>query len=264
MFKKLCILFLVLVLIIGFVSSARLIDPISKQISGEEYLGSVSPGATLELIFSKELGKFSSLEVTNKSPSGFNVTVKDYIESIKVFVDVPENAVPDTYSLKITLNGKVVENIDTYFVVEKELLDVSLNNYSVDTTVGSPATYIFTLINDSHADDEFVLENSLPWYWLNKKGIFGYPLISNKITVIVPRKSTKEVSISVFPQVYGEKIFNVKTLMSPGEEKEFSLRVNASQTFKSKTQNIFYGIPFYSFSLLPSFDLIGLFSLLFN
>ncbi len=56
MFKKLCILILVILLLNG-VSSARLVDPISKELTQEEYVGSASPGSTLELIFSKELGK---------------------------------------------------------------------------------------------------------------------------------------------------------------------------------------------------------------
>jgi len=263
MFKKLCILLIILLLASG-AYSARLVDPISKEIDTEEYVGSVSPGSTLELIFSKELGKFDSLEVNSKLPAGYKATVKDYLESIKVFVLVPDDAINDTYQMNLTLSGKVSEEIQIYFVVSDGLLDASLNNYSNEAYVGSLAEYDLTLINNSNADDEFIVSTSLPWYWLTEKGLAGNPTKDNTIKVIVPRKSTKEITIKIFPQTFGEKIFDVTVDMTPREKKEFSLKINAKQTFKTKTQNIFFGIPFYSFSLIPSFDLIGLFSLLFN
>ena len=244
--------------------SARLIDPISKEIDAEEYVGSVSPGSTLELIFSKELGKFDTLKVTSNLPTGFKSTVKDYLESIKVFVEVPETAVNDTYSMKMNISGNSTEEIQVYFIVSDGLLDASLNNYSSETYVGSLAEYTITLINNSHADDEFLVSSSLPWYWLTEKGLSGNPMQDNLVKVTVPRKSTKEVTLKIYPQTFGEKIFNVTVGMTPKEKKEFSLKVNAKQTFKTKTQTIFYGLPFYSFSLIPSYDLIGLFSLLFN
>jgi len=263
MFKKLCIV-LILLLLASSVYSVRLIDPISKEIDIEEYVGSVSPGSTLELIFSKELGKFDSLEINSTLPTGFKATVKDYLESIKVLVEVPNNAINDTYSMNLTISGKSTEEINIYFVVVDGLLDASLNNYSNETYVGSLADYTLTLINNSHADDEFSITTSLPWYWLTEKGLSGDPTKDNTINIIVPRKSTKEVTIKIYPPTFGEKIFNVVVNTTPKEKKEFSLKINAKQTFKTKTQNIFYGLPFYSFSLIPSFDLIGLFSLLFN
>lgn len=263
MFKKLCIVVFLILLVSG-VNSVRLVDPIAKEIVGEEYVGSVSPGSTLELIFSKELGKFDSLEINSKLPTGFESSVKDYLESIKVFVTVPDNAISDTYSMNLTMSGKNTEEINIYFVVEGELLDASLSNYSSEAYVSSPAQYTFTLINNSHADDEFSIEPALPWYWMNKKGLAGNSFTDNTIKVMVPRKSIKEVTLTIYPQTHGEKIFDVAVVLNPKEEKKFSLKVNAKQTFKGKTQSIFYGLPFYSFSLIPSFDLIGLISSLFN
>ena len=242
----------------------RLIDPISKELIGEDYVGSVSPGSTIELIFSKELGKFNNLTVDSKLPNGFDAKVEDYIESVKLFISVPEDAIHDTYPIDITLTGKEVESANIYFVVGEGLLDASLNNYSSTTFVGEPAEYTFTLINNSHADEEFSLDAYLPWYWLNQKGLGGDPFQDNAQTITVSRKSTEEITLVVYPQTYGEKIFDVKIKLTPNEEKTFSLRTNSNQTFKSKTQNIFYGLPFYSFSVIPSFDLVGLFSLLFN
>ncbi|MBT4870845.1 MAG: hypothetical protein HON47_04685 [Candidatus Diapherotrites archaeon] len=246
------------------VNSIRLIDPISTELTTDDYIGSASPGSTLELIFSKELGKFDSLKINSELPSGFDTKVRDYLETIKVFITIPKDAINDTYSLNLTLSGKSTEDADIYFIVKNGLLDASLNNYSNQTFVSSPASYTFTLINNSHADDEFYLSALLPWYWLEEKGLAGNALGDHVIKINVPRKSTKEVTLTIYPQTHGEKIFDVVVNLTPKEEKKFSLKVDAKQTFIGKTQNIFYGIPFYSFSLVPSFDLIGLFSLLFN
>ena len=265
MFKKLCIVIIVL-LLLNSVNSVRLIDPISKEIVGEEYVGSISQGSTLELIFSKELGNFDSLEVNSKLPGGFNTSIEESPrdEWIKVLVEIPDDAISDTYSMNLTLSGEQTEDVDIYFVVTKGLLDASLNNYANEVYVGEAAEYTFTLINNSHTDDEFSLSSSLPWYWLTKDGLSGDPTKNNITKIIVPRKSTKEVTIVIYPQTHGEKIFDVKVGLTPSEEKKFSLKIDSKQTFKTKTQNIFYGLPFYSFSLVSSFDLIGLFSLLFN
>ena len=194
MFKKLCIV-LIFLLLANSVNSVRLIDPISKEIVGEEYVGSVSAGSTLELIFSKELGKFDSLTVESNLPNGFNAKVKDYLESIKVYVEVPNNAVKDSYSMTLKLFGKETETVDIYFVVEQGLLDASLNNYANEAFVGEKAEYTFTLINNSHADDEFSLSLGLPWYWLNESGLNGDFTKENITKVVVPRKSQKKLQL---------------------------------------------------------------------
>ena len=89
MFKKLCIVILLLFLLNG-VNSIRLIDPISTELTTDDYIGSASPGSTLELIFSKELGKFDSLKINSELPSGFDTKVRDYLETIKVLKKVLE------------------------------------------------------------------------------------------------------------------------------------------------------------------------------
>jgi hypothetical protein len=271
MFKKGFIV-LVLILLAVSVFGARLVDPISKPISpgNEEYVGSVPLGSTLELIFSKELGKFDSLELLSSSsavlPKGFNYSIKEYLESIKILIEVPNNALIDSYPLKIKLSGKNTEEvIDIYFLVEENLLDVSLNNYSAESYVGEPASYALTYINNSHADVFFTVSPGLPWYWLDESGIKGNSTDSHMQEVLVSRKSTKIELVDVYPRTVGEKMFNIVVdLGNSGKQKEFSLLLKSKPTFAGKTMNIFYGIPFYSFSLIHSYDLIGLIASIFN
>ncbi|MFA6319387.1 MAG: hypothetical protein WCX66_00485, partial [archaeon] len=71
MFKKVFTLGLFLILFASFVFSVRLIDPLSKELTNNDsFVGSVSPGNKMELIFSKELtNKYQSLEVVSSSIS---------------------------------------------------------------------------------------------------------------------------------------------------------------------------------------------------
>jgi hypothetical protein len=258
MFKKAFIL-LVVLLIATTVSSARLVDPISKELVGNDYVGSVVPGSELELIFSKELGKFNSLELLETLPEYFDVRVEDYLESIKVFVLASPKTPLSTYEMELVLIGETEETISIYFIVEDNLLDVSLNNYSSETMVNSPANYEFSLINNSHGDIEFVLKPNLPDYWLvdsEQPGIYYKK-------VFVPRKSIVKETLTIVPRISGARSFNTKILFG-NSEKEFSLLVNAQPTLGGKFGAVLNGFPFYSVSLTPSYYLTGLLTLLFN
>ena len=104
MFKKACFLILI-VFLFSQVYSVRLVEPISKEISEDSFVGAVVGGQTLELIVSKELGKFDSLELTNLLPKDFGVKVEDYLESIKIFIIVPKSAPQSDYSLKFKISS---------------------------------------------------------------------------------------------------------------------------------------------------------------
>ncbi len=259
MFKKACFVVL-LVLLCSTVFSVRLVDPISKDLSKDNFVGSFVPGSTLELIFSKELGKFDSLEFNSSLPKEFSVSVEDYLESIKVFISSDIKAIPSDYEFEVVLKGRTVEeSVDLYFLVEKRLLDVSLNNYSVQTLVGEKAEYEFSLINNSHADAEFKIQTSLPWYWLSNPAS-----TSMYKTIIVPKKSVVKEKLVVIPKTPGELYFTSKIIMNTSETKEFSHYLDSKPTLKSKFNSVLNGLPFYSISQLPSYFVTGLFSLLFN
>lgn len=254
MFKKAFIL-MALLLLSTTVFSVRLVEPISKEIFDEDYVGSASPGSQLELIFSKELGKYDSLKMLNSLPEGFNVEIEDYIDSIKLFIDVEENVLRQEYFLDLELTGENKKKFSVYFLVEDGLLDVSLKNYSSKTKVNGEAGYKFILINNSDSKVDFYLEPVLPSYWIKE---------DKRQVVSVSKQSVTEKEVIIIPPVEGEHFFDVVVEMSyPENKKTFSLGVLAEQTFMGKLKTIQYGFPFYSFSLLPNYFFNSLLASLF-
>ncbi len=265
MFKK--VLTVCIVLLLAFtVSGARLVDPISKDVSSNDFVGAIVPGSTLELIFSKELGKYDSLEVLNSLPSGFEIKVSDYLEAIKVYVISQPNVATGSYSLDIKLLGENKdENVDVYFNVEKDLLDVSLNNYSSETTVNDKAVYEFYLINNSDADVVFTIQPLIPKYWLAKNESPCEDCVSTKTNIIATKQKVTKFVLEVYPKISGERTFDTMIFLGNNDsKKQFTLNIKTNPTFGGKLKSVFYGVPFYSISMLPSYYLTGFFGLLFN
>ena len=234
-----------MILLVSQVYGVRLVEPISKEINENSFVGTIGGGQTLELIISKELGKFDSLELVNLLPDEFNVKIEDYLESIKIFIFVPTNVPPTDYSLKFKLIGETSEEVSVYFNVDNTLLDVSFLNYSDSVFVKDDAKYELLLINNSHADAEFTIQPNLPWYWLDSK---------TKTVVVVPKLSNIKQEIIVSPQVQGDYTFMSTVFLQNKEtKKDFTLLVNSKPTFKSKFAATLNGLPFYSISLLPSY-----------
>jgi hypothetical protein len=81
------------------------------------------------------------------------------------------------------------------------------------------------------------------------------------LKVSVPSRSTKKGSLVVYPRKQGETIFNTTILFdNSSESRAFSLRLNATPSIKGKMESVFFGLPFYSFSLMPNYLINGLFS----
>jgi len=252
MFKKLVVLVL-LICLISSVFSIRLVDPISKTLGTNNYIGSVAAGSELELIFSKEFGRFSSLELKSQLPNNFKVEVKDYLESIKLFITIPRGALKTDYSFDILMTGREEESATVYFIVSDNLLDSSLNNYFSESYVGQAAEYEFSLINNSHADVEFTISPKVPFSWISE----------TKQTIVVPRKSVLKQKVFVTPQFAGNQNFDIVVESVEGK-KDFSVLLNAKPTLVGKNKVFFNGFPFYSISLAPSYFFNSLIANFFN
>lgn len=249
MFKKVLVIFFLLLLFSG-VFSIRLVDPISKTLVNDDYVGSVVRGSELELIFSKELGKFSTLQIVTDLPDKFNVRIEDYLESIKVFIKVPKDALKSQYDFEIKMLGRETKSIRLYFLVEDNLLDASINNHFGKNYVNSPVSYEIFLINNSYADVEFFIQSQLPFSWVNNSNN------SNK-SIIVPKKSIVKEELIIFPQFEGKRNFELEVL-AIDFKKNFSVFVEAKPTIVGKNSVVFSGFPFYSISLAPSYFFNGL------
>lgn len=259
MFKKGVLLILFLLLTTN-VFAIRLVEPISKELLENDFVGAIVPGQTLELIISKELGRFNSLELTSSLTENFDVSVKDYLESVKIIISSNKNTPKTSYFFSFILKGvSSSESIRVFFSVEESLLDVALLNYSSETFVNNSAEYEFLLINNSDADAIFKIKLDLPWYWLGDE-YFGKEYYKE---VIVSKQQKKIEKIIVYPRVHGEHYFNSKISMQDNI-KEFTLYSKVLSTFNSKFNSSLMGFPFYSISLLPSYFLTSIVSLVFN
>lgn len=257
MFKKslaLASLFLFVMLVVPGVFAIRLIEPESKVLEGNDLVGKVYPGGTLELIFSKENNKYVSANPVTPLPAGYSSSIAEELESLKIFITVPENEVNWKNSVSIEFSkanaaeGKDVANV--YFLVENELLSASMNGFSKNTYAGTPAEYEFVFVNKSDVGAVFSVSSSLSREWFER------------IDFLVPKKSTKVESVVVNAPVQGNRQFDF-TVNYSNKSSTFSSSITVLPTIFSKFSSVLYGIPFYSFSLFPSYLLNGLLALLF-
>jgi len=263
MFKKLLVLCF-LALLLGSVFSIRLADPISKELTDNDYVGSFVAGSTIEFVFSKELGKFDTLKLESALPSSFKPRIKNELESVKLFIEISPKAVPGSYPLIVSMSGpNTDETVEVYFLIDNSLIDASLNNYFADAFVNEPAKFYFSLVNNSYADVSFVIapDPSLGWYWFSENGSFAG---SSSKTILVPKRKTLEEAFTVYPRVDGEKRFFFDVSAIGLAPKQFSARLNGKPTLVSKSVSPMFGLPFYSFSLLPNYFLNALIASFFN
>jgi hypothetical protein len=260
MFKK-ALFLLFLVLLLSTVFSLRLIGPVYTDLKGNDYVGSILPGSNIELTFSKQFDRYVSLKLISQLPNGFESKIVEEVDYSKLYIFSPKNASLGEYPLTLEFVGEKESVVfQVYFLIEKDLLTVSSDNYFTSSNVGEKAVYDFTFINNSHADVNFKITNELPWFW-NSDSFFE----QENVSVFVPSRSTKKGALVVYPRKQGETIFNTTIFFDNSlESRAFSLRLNATPSIKGKMESVFFGLPFYSFSLMPNYLINGLFSLYFN
>jgi hypothetical protein len=260
MFKNALILFLVLVLASG-VFSVRLIDPLSKELLPSETndVGSVSIGNSMELIFSKELtNPYQSVEVVSGLPTGFDYSVSYELESMKLVISVPKSATIGFYTVFVKLSGPSrSEVIPIRINVIEGALDVSPSEvFLQETSVDGSVIYKFFFVNNSDGLGRFIITSDLPSGWLSEdplsKQVFSK-------SVVVPRRENAESTVIVYPRLQGKKDFKVRVSYE-NSFRDFSFSVVAQPTLKSKLGLVNYGLPFYSFSLLPGYFINGIVS----
>jgi len=264
MFNKAFIVVAILILA-SSAFSIRLIDPISKELTvgSENFVGVVSPGGTLELIFSKELtDKYELLEVVSLLPTGFTSESVVERESIKLFITVPKTAVVGDYSLALRLSGaNKVDDFGISFSVVSGSTNVSPASIAVlDTVVDSSAEYSLFFVNNTDADAVFVVSTDLRADW-EQLDVLAKSKVERR--VVVPKRQNLEETFVVYPRLQGKKEFKVNVSYE-NTASVFSYEVNAKPTMNSKFSAVSEGFPFFSLSLLPSYFLNGILSIIFK
>lgn len=247
-------------LMVSSVFAVRLIDPLSKELSSSDsFVGTVAAGNTMEMIFSKELtNKYQSLEIESFSLANLTYSVKYEKESIKLFITVPKTALPGVESIKAKFIGSSAsDSIDLTFEVVSGGLGVSpASTAQVDAFVGSGATFKLFFVNTTDSEAVFNIKTDLLANWFDSS---PFTVKDKTLRVVVPKRSSVEESFVVYPRLEGIKEFKA-TVSFENTSSDLSFNVNAKPTLKSKLETVVYGLPFYSFSLLPSYFLNGLIS----
>jgi hypothetical protein len=263
MFKNAFIL-VTLLLLLSSVFAVRLVDPFSKELSsdGKDYVGSVVVGNTIELMFSKELtNKYQDIEMVSTLPEGFSYDVSSELETVKLFIHVPKTATVGDYPLTISLKGPGVSDKVSFYisVIDTGLAVSPSTKYEQVTNVDGSVTYNLFFVNNSDGDATFSITSNLPVAWMNSDKHSTEKFFKK---VYLERNQTFEDSFTVYPRMQGTKEFLV-SIDYANTTKDFSFLVTANPTLNSKLETVTYGLPFFSFSLLPSYFVNGLFSLVF-
>jgi hypothetical protein len=252
MFKKSFIV-LLLILLCSSVFSLRLIEPLSKTVvEGDNFVGTVAVGNTIEMIFSKELtDEYDSVEILSALPEGFLYETRPEQESIKIFISVPKDAVEGDYSFNAVFKGVKREDVvNLFFTVVSDALDVSpASTAETSVFVGSPAEFKLFFVNNTDSDAVFEVDPALPSNWV-VDDLFAKSSLPLKITVT--RRSSSQVSFFIYPRIQGSKEFNVNVAFE-NTSNDFAFRVNALPTLKSKFESPIHAFPFYSLSLIPAY-----------
>ena len=252
-----------LLLLVSSVFAVRLIDPLSKEFSNNDsFVGTVAVGNTMELIFSKELtNKYQSLEIESSSVKNLDYSIKYEKESIKLYIVVPKDASVGVESISAKFFGSSAsDSIDLTYEVVSGVLGVSpASNAEVTTYVDLSATFKLFFVNNTDSDAVYNIETNLPANWFD---VSAFAVNKKSIQVVVPKRSSLEQSFNTYPRLEGSKEFK-STVYFENTSSDFSFKINALPTLKSKLSVVVYGLPFYSFSLLPSYFLNGLVSFAF-
>lgn len=223
------------------VFSIRIVEPIYQDVTDSVNVGKMMPGTTMELIFSKAYGRINDVKITGNlnETDGFNITQINDLENFKILIDTKKNTPEKEYEIEIEFNGTYYQKIKVYFTVEKNLLEIILNNHYAKSNVNEKTSFDLLFVNKSNAAIIIDLTTDAPKYLLSNN-------FSNRITI--PKSSKTIYSLEVIPKVEGEKKINLE-ISYLDVKKDFTTTLIGTPTIISKFTSPYYGFPFYSISV---------------
>ncbi len=243
-----------------------LVSPFEKQVHSADTieLGSISPGETLELIFSNKSGKdfaWNKAEIAKQLPENWKVfDSTPFAETMIVKVIIPSDQEETAQNLKINfLNFKDEKTNDSFnaiLFVKKKLITASIVSLQKETKVNEPVDYLLSLSNDSIADHAIRISSTLPKYWFEDKII----VLKKKTS----KDSVQEITLAVLPRAYGNKDFSFKisSELTGKEIDSFNARLKVNPTLKGKYAAALYGFPVFTPTLTPYYLINSFLSLL--
>ena len=263
LFKKIFLLFLVLLLSSAVSATVFLHEPVEGKVSANDsiQLGKIAPGQSFTLTIEKksEKGeKWDTLSIDDSLlPESWAYDVRVSGETISAEISVPRNAKIGSQRLTLTAsNSAQPEFADAFFaeiaVAKPEsVFQAGIDATSVEAKVNSIVSGSITLSNNSVGDAVFLLSSSLPNQWMQAQWF------------AVKAKATATLPFAISPKAYGKRAA-VLTLSSNQNyfSESFDFEINVFPTLRGKFEAGFFGIPFFSLSLWPYYLINALLSLL--
>ncbi|OIO22770.1 hypothetical protein AUJ65_05090 [Candidatus Micrarchaeota archaeon CG1_02_51_15] len=132
--------------------------------------------------------------------------------------------------------------------VSRNVMTASLNPPVINTGIGQPAVYSFTLTSTSSANDAFEISTSgLPYEWAFTK------------TVFLPRGSTKTVPYEIIGSTQKDLPvkFTVRSLSSPLIQQQLNARLITTSSLLQDAKAASLGIPLFPNSEQAIYSIIG-------
>ena len=240
-----------------------LIEPATQSVLPNQVveLGSVQPGERLELIVAPQtaqpLGvRWGSVQATNL-PMGWVSNSAVSAENFVLTISIPKDAVESSYNFKVGASSSgdnaLQETFTVSVFVRNDLLNSSISSLQESTVAGKQAVFTISLLNDSIAPHDVLIESDLPLQWYKP------------VHVTVAPHSVQKVSLVVTPQTYGQRnsYFSVKSALNDMEFKRFDAVLEVQPTLQSKFSVSLYGFPFFTPTLFPYYALNAFIALVY-
>ncbi len=258
MLKK-CVCLLFAALLFPFAAAEiTLVSPLEYKASHQEAvsLGSLQAGETLEIILSRDTGRATGekwmqaiLEPKFLPPGWQAADSETEGRNFLVKVFVPVNAQKGEYKFRVKLlSGSLDfanEVFDGMVRVQPGLLKANIANLKRATTQNVPVHFKLSLLNDSIAGHEVVVESTLGLNWFKP------------VRLSLKPRSTLDYTLSVNPVVASRNhfAFTVRSLVSGQNIDRFDALLEVRPTIRGKLEAAAYGFPFYTYSLAPFYFL---------
>jgi hypothetical protein len=256
MFKRIAFALFLCFFALNAFSSAMVLEPVEATLAPESpalMLGEIMPGQELVLIISDEsFSGFSwdEAEITSLPDNWVVMDIFRNDKSLEIHLMVPERAPLNIYSFSLTISdideSAAAENYSFKVRVNSGLVFASTSRPSLVGTPGNETSYGLVISNNSIANQEVLIESSLPKTWFAGKEIE------------LKHNSVEEIVVPVVPQQVGRRNF----YFFVGTDEEQYSRINSvievKPTIKGKYFSFIAGFPFHSVSLIP-FTLVNAF-----
>ncbi|MFH0970218.1 MAG: hypothetical protein V1776_02035 [Candidatus Diapherotrites archaeon] len=255
-----------LLLLMGVVyADVSLVDPVVAKArpNGIIDAGSISPGDTAELIFSRISGYGKTafwnqaILTLNGNGTGIRTTnSKEGTDSLITSIRTTTAKQEGTYTFNVTLKGDgetlLDEHVSLTLNIQKGLMKASLSAESVEGRVNEPLLYYVLLVNDSSATVPVFIEPMLPQSWTEGK------------TITLKPHSFESIPLIITPRFAGPKGFEINVIRADNgiTIRKLDATLVANPTLKDRYSAGLYGFPFFTISLVSHYLANAFFSFL--